>query len=130
MSKNTQTGALSRRERQIMDILFQRGKASAADVQNAMADPPSYSAVRGLLRVLENKGHVRHLEEGLKYVYVPTVTRDKAKRSAIRHLLNTFFDDSPEQIVAALLDVSSTRLTNEELDRMAQMIQRAKEEGK
>ena len=121
---------LSRRERQIMDILYQGGKASASDVREAMADPPSYSAVRAMMRVLEEKGHVRHQAEGLKYVYVPTVARDKAKRSAVKHLLDTFFHDSPEQVVAALLDVSSTRLTREELDRMAQMIEQAKREGK
>jgi BlaI family penicillinase repressor len=121
-------GGLSRRERQIMEILYQRGKASAAEVREAMADAPSYSAVRAMLRVLEEKGHVRHQAEGLKYVYVPTITRDKAKRSAVKHVLDTFFGGSPEQIVAALLDVSSTRLTREELDRMAEMIERAKKE--
>ena len=124
------SSGLSRRERQIMDILYQRGKASANDVREAMPDPPSYSAVRAMLRVLEEKGHVKHQAEGLKYVYVPTVAREKAKRSAVKHLLGTFFSDSPEQVVAALLDVSSTRLTHEELDRMAEMIERARKEGK
>src|SRR5579871_4873333 len=100
---------LSRRERQMMEILYQRGKASAAEVKDAMNDPPSYSAVRALLRVLVEKGHVRHETDGLKYVYVPVVTREKAKRSAVKQLLETFFSDSPEQIVAALLDVSSRR---------------------
>jgi len=121
---------LSRRERQIMDILYQRGKASASEVREAMNDAPSYSTVRALLRVLEEKGHVKHEADGLKYVYVPVVTRDKAKRSAVKQLLETFFSDSPEQIVAALLDVSSRRLTREELDRMAAMIEKAKKEGK
>ena len=121
---------LSRRERQIMDILYQRGKASASEVREAMEDAPSYSAVRAMLRVLEDKGHVRHQAEGLRYVYVPVVAREQAKRSAVKHLMNTFFNDSPEQIVAALLDVSSTRLTREELDRMAAMIAKAREEGK
>ena len=121
---------LSRRERQIMDILYQRGKASASEVREAIQDAPSYSAVRALLRVLEEKGHVKHEADGLKYVYVPVVTRDKAKRSAVKQLLTTFFSDSPEQIVAALLDVSSRRLTREELDRMAAMIEKAKKEGK
>ncbi len=125
----TQQG-LSRRERQIMDILYQRGKSSASEVREGMTDAPSYSAVRAMLRVLEEKGHVRHQAEGLKYVYVPTVTRDKAKRSAVKHLIDTFFQDSPEQVVAALLDVSSTRLTRGELDRMAEMIEKAKKEGK
>jgi predicted transcriptional regulator len=121
---------LSRRERQIMDILYQRGKSSASEVREGMTDAPSYSAVRAMLRVLEEKGHVRHQAEGLKYVYVPTVARDKAKRSAVKHLIDTFFQDSPELVVAALLDVSSTRLTREELDRMAEMIEKAKKEGK
>src|SRR5579872_6541662 len=121
---------LSRRERQIMDILYREGKASASEVREAMADAPSYSAVRAMLRVLEDKGHVKHQAEGLRYVYVPTVARDKAKRSAVKHLLDTFFKESPEQVVAALLDVSSTRLTREELDRMSEMIEKAKREGK
>ena len=121
---------LSRRERQIMDILYRQGKASASDVREQMEDAPSYSAVRAMLRVLEEKGHVRHQAEGLKYVYVPTVARDRAKRTAVKHVMETFFNGSPEQIVAALLDVSSTRLTREELDRMSQLIENAKQEGK
>src|ERR1700678_4573105 len=129
MLLNRQQG-LSRRERQIMDILYRSGKASASDVLNPMPDPPSYSAVRAMLRVLEEKGHIRHQEEGLKYVYVPVVTRERAKKSAVKHLLDTFFNNSPEQIVAALLDVSSTQLTREELDRMSELIDRAKKEGK
>src|SRR6516165_6337983 len=121
---------LSRRERQIMDILYQRGKSSASEVRQALPDPPSYSAVRAMLRILEEKGHVKHQAEGLKYVYLPTVTADKAKRSAVKHLVETFFQNSPEQVVAALLDVSSTRLTREDLDRMAEMIEQARKEGK
>jgi len=121
---------LSRRERQIMDIIYRRGSASAADIREAMPDAPTYSAVRALLRVLEEKGHVEHENEGLKYVYRPVVTRDKAKRSAVKHLVDTFFRDSPEQVVAALLDVSAKRLSREELDRMAEMIEKAKKEGK
>jgi BlaI family penicillinase repressor len=121
---------LSRRERQIMDILYRQGKASANDVRDAMPDAPSYSAVRAMLRVLEEKGHVRHQAEGLKYVYLPTVARDKAKRTAVKHVLETFFNGSPEQAVAALLDVASTRLTQDELDRMSQLIEQARKEGK
>jgi BlaI family transcriptional regulator, penicillinase repressor len=121
---------LSRRERQIMEVLYQRGKASAAEVRDGIEDAPSYSAVRAMLRVLEEKGHVKHQAEGLKYVYVPVVNRDKAKRSALKNLLDTFFGDSPEQVVAALLDMSSKRLTREELDRMAEMIEKAKREGR
>ena len=120
---------LSRRENQIMEILYQRGKASAQDVRAAMPDAPTYSAVRALLRVLEDKGHIEHQNEGLKYVFSPVVKRDKAKRSAVKHLVDTFFRDAPEQVVAALLDVSAKRLTNEELDRMAAMIEKAKKEG-
>jgi BlaI family transcriptional regulator, penicillinase repressor len=122
--------SLSRRERQIMDILYQRGKGSAGEVREAMPDAPSYSAVRAMLRVLEEKGHLRHEADGLKYVYVPTLKRDKAKRSALKHVLDTFFNDSPEQVVAALLDVASARLTPSELDRMAELIRKAKKEGK
>jgi len=121
---------LSRRERQIMEILYRRGKMSVSGIREAMEDPPSYSAVRALLRVLEEKGHVKHQAKDLKYVYMPVVTPDKAKRSAVKHLLDTLFPDSPEQVVAALLDVSSKRLTGEELDRMAAMIEKARQEGK
>jgi predicted transcriptional regulator len=121
---------LSRRERQIMEILYQRGKASASEVREAMEDAPGYSAVRAMLRVLEEKGHVRHIEEGLRYVYMPTVAREKAKRAAVKHVMDTFFNGSPEQIVAALLDISSTGLTREELDRMSEMIEKAKREGR
>jgi predicted transcriptional regulator len=121
---------LSRRERQIMEILFQRGKASAAEVRESMPDAPGYSAVRAMLRILEEKGHVKHQAEGLKYVYVPSIGRDKAKRTAVKHLMETFFNGSPEHVVAALLDVSSTRLSPENLDRMAQLIEAARKEGK
>jgi predicted transcriptional regulator len=121
---------LSRRENQIMEILYQRGKASAQDVRAAMPDAPTYSAVRALLRVLEDKGHIEHQNEGLKYVFSPVVKRDKAKRSAVKHLVDTFFRDAPEQVVAALLDVSAKRLSNEELDHMAAMIEKAKKEGR
>src|ERR1044072_2126536 len=121
---------MSRRERQIMDILYQRGKASASEVREAMPDAPSYSAVRAMLRGLEEKGHAKHVEEGLKYVYVPVVAREKAKKSAVKHVLDTFFAGSPEQIVAALLDVSAERLTREELDRMSDLIEKAKQEGR
>jgi BlaI family penicillinase repressor len=117
---------LSRRERQIMDVLYQRGHATAMEVLEGLPDPPSYSAVRALLKILENKGHVRHDEDGVKYVFTPVVTREKAKRSAIRHLLDTFFAGSPEQAVVALLDVSSARLSEEELGNLARLIQKAR----
>lgn len=121
---------LSRRERQILEILYLRGRASAAEVKAAMADAPSYSAVRALLRVLEEKGHVKHQAEGMKYVYLPVIGPERARRSAMKHLLETFFHDEPEQAVAALLDISSRRLTPEELDRMAALIEKARKEGK
>ena len=123
-------GQLSRRERQILDILYERGKRSAAEVRAAMPDAPGYSAVRALLRVLEEKGHVRHEAQGARYVYLPVVPAGKAKRLAVKHVMDTFFSGSPERIVAALLDVSAARLTGEELDRMAAMIERARKEGK
>ena len=113
-----------------MDILYQRGKSSASEVREAMPNAPSYSAVRAMLRVLEEKGHVKHRSEGLRYVYVPTVAHEKARRSAVKHLVDTFFSDAPQDVVAALLDVSATRVTREELDRMSEMIERAKREGK
>jgi predicted transcriptional regulator len=121
---------LSRRERQIMEILYRRGQASVSEVRAAMNDAPSYSAVRAMLRVLKDKGHVKHQAEGLKYMYRPVVNREKAKRSALRSLVDTFFNDRPDEVVAALLDVSSRRLTAEELDRMAAMIDEARREGK
>jgi len=120
----------SRRERQIMEILHQRGKASAADVRECMNDAPSYSAVRAILRILEEKGQIRHKAEGLRYVYLPVGNREKAKRSAVKQVMDTFFSDSPEQLVSALLDVSAKRLTKEQLDRMAELIEEAKKEGK
>jgi BlaI family transcriptional regulator, penicillinase repressor len=120
---------LSRRERQIVDILYTQGRATAAEVQAALPDPPSYSAVRAMLRILEDKGHVRHEQDGPRYVYLPTVARDNAKRSALRHMLQTFFDGSTEQAISALLDDSSARLSDRELDRLARMIDQARKAG-
>jgi BlaI family transcriptional regulator, penicillinase repressor len=128
MADSLLTG-LSRRERQIMDFLFQSGRATAADVQASLPEPPSYSAVRAMLRVLEEKGHVRHEQDGPRYVYVPKVARDKAKRSALRHVLRTFFDGSTEQVVAALLDTRVGEASEQELDRMAQLIDKARKQG-
>ncbi len=119
---------LSRRERQIMDALFQRGRATAADILGAIPSPPSYSAVRAMLRVLEEKGHVRHEKDGPRYVFIPTVARERAKKSAIQHMMNTFFEGSASQTVAALLDVSARRLTDDELDRMETLIDEARKE--
>ncbi|MBZ5586842.1 MAG: BlaI/MecI/CopY family transcriptional regulator [Acidobacteriia bacterium] len=120
---------LSRRERQIMDILFQRGEASAAEIHEGLPDRPSYSAVRAKLRVLEEKGHVRHEEKGLRYVYLPRLSRETARRSALRRLVSTFFEGSVEQAVAALLDVSAPQLTKTDLDRIASLIEAARKEG-
>lgn len=120
---------LSRRERQIVDILYARGRATAAEVQSALPEPPSYSAVRAMLRILEEKGHVKHEQDGPRYVYVPTVARDNAKRSALHHMLKTFFDGSTEQAISALLDDSSSRLSDAELDKLARMIDQARNTG-
>ena len=120
---------LSRRERQMMDILYQRGRATAAEIHQALPEPPSYSAVRAKLRVLEEKGHVRHEEEALRYVYVPTVARDTARRSALRHMVSTFFAGSVEETVAALLDISAADLSPKDLDRISNLIEQARKEG-
>jgi predicted transcriptional regulator len=121
---------LSRRERQMMDILYARGRATAAEIHAALPDPPTYSAVRAKLRVLEEKGHVRHEEEALRYVYVPTMPRDTARRSALRHVVATFFEGSVERAVAALLDLSAARLDDRELDRISDLIEEARKESK
>jgi predicted transcriptional regulator len=120
---------LSRRERQILDILYERGQATAAEVRNALPEPPSYSAVRALLRILEEKGHVRHQQDGPRYVYLPTIARDNAKRSAMRHMLKTFFDGSTEQAISALLDDEAAKLSPAELDRLARLIDTARKSG-
>ena len=120
---------LSRRERQMMDILYQRGRATAAEIHQALPEPPSYSAVRAKLRVLEEKGHVRHEEEALRYVYLPTMARDTARRSALRHMLSTFFAGSVEETVAALLDISAAELSPKDLDRISNLIEQARKEG-
>jgi BlaI family penicillinase repressor len=121
---------LSRRERQIMDILYQRGRATAAEVLDALPDAPSYSAVRSLLRILEEKGHIRHEEDGLKYVFSPVVAQENAKRSALRHLIDTFFSGSPAEAAAALLDDSAAKLTKQDLDRLTQMISRTRKDAR
>ncbi len=121
---------LSRRERQIMDALHQRGRASAAEVQAALPDPPSYSAVRALLRILEEKGHIKHRKDGAHYVYVPRVSRETAQRSALKRLVSTFFGGSVTQAVAALLENADTRLTEPELQELEQRIEQARKEGR
>ena len=121
---------LSRREREIMDVLFRGEKLSAAEIRDSMQDAPSYSAVRAMLRTLEDKGHIRHEEEGLRYVYFPIAAKEGMAKSAVAHLLHTFFKGSAENAVAALLDVSAGNLSKDELDRMAQMIENARKEGR
>ena len=119
---------LSRRERQIIDILYTNGRATAAEVQAWLPEPPSYSAVRAMLRILEEKGHVRHEQDGPRYVYAPTVARDNAKRSALHHMLQTFFDGSAEKAISALLDDTSG-MSEAELDRLARLIEQARNSG-
>jgi BlaI family transcriptional regulator, penicillinase repressor len=128
MRKDTHRN-LSRRERQIMDILYQRGRASASEIHQALPDAPTYSAVRAKLRVLEEKGHVRHEEASLRYVYVPTMPRETARRSALRHLVSTFFEGSAEEAIAALLDLSAADLSTKDLDRIQGIIDQAKKES-
>lgn len=121
---------LSRRERQIMDVLYQLGEATAAEVLERLPDPPSYSAVRAMLRLLEEKGHLQHEQDGPRYVYKPTLAHDKAQRSALKHLVETFFEGSAEQAVAALLDLSKAKLSDDELNRLSRLIEQAKNEGR
>jgi predicted transcriptional regulator len=117
---------LSRRERQIMDIIYRRGRASAAEVLNDLPDSPSYSAVRALMRILEEKGHLTHEKAGARYIYLPTQPRQNAGKSALKQVFQTFFDSSVEKVVAALLDVSDSKLSDEDLERLAQLIERAR----
>jgi predicted transcriptional regulator len=120
---------LSRRERQIMDILYRLGRATAGEVMAELTGDPNYSTVRTQLRVLEDKGHVHHEELGLRYVYMPAVPRHAARKSALRHLVDTFFDGSSEQAVAALLGGEARRLTDDDLKRIADLVTKARKEG-
>jgi len=121
--------ALTRRERQIMDILYRRGRATASEVMDDLTGTPNYSTVRTQLRVLEDKGHVRHEELGLRYVYAPAVPRAAARKSALRHLVDTFFDGSAEQVVAAVLGGEAARLSEKDLDRIADLVKKARKDG-
>ena len=121
---------LSRRERQIMDILYRLGSATAAEIRSNLPQPPSYSAVRALLRILEEKGHLRHHYDGPRYVFTPIVPRPAAQKSALRQMLKTFFDGSPTQAVAALLDMSARDLSDDELEQLGKLVEQAKGEGK
>jgi BlaI family transcriptional regulator, penicillinase repressor len=120
---------LTRRERQIMDILYRRGRATAGEVMDDLPGKPHYSTVRTQLRILEGKGHVSHEEQGLRYVYVPAVPRRAARKSALRHLVDTFFDGSSEQVVAAVLGGEGSKISEEELDRIAELVAKARKEG-
>ncbi len=122
--------SLSRRERQIMDIIYELKEATALQVMKRLPSPPSYSAVRALLRVLEQKGHLNHRQDGPRYVFAPLLPREKARRSALRHLLRTFFDNSTEEAVAALLDISEDNLSEKDYHRLLELIHRARKEGR
>lgn len=130
MSQPPGPASLSRREREIMDIVHRRGRASVTDVMEDLSGEPAYSTVRAQLRVLEEKGHLRHEEEQLRYVYLPAASRQKVRRSAVKHLIDTFFDGSPEKVVEALVGREGPRLSDEALDRIAQLVERARREGK
>jgi predicted transcriptional regulator len=121
---------LSRRERQIMDVLYRKARATAAEIMAELPDPPGNSAIRAMLRVLEEKKHIRHEAEDLRYVYMPVVPRDKARKSALKHVVETFFDGSTEQAVATLLNVSAQDLKTEDFDRLAALIEKARKEGR
>ena len=121
---------LTRREREIMDILHRRGRATAHEVMAELADPPSYSAVRTFLRLLEERGHLRHEQDGPRYVYMPTLARRDAQRSALAHLVDTFFDGSVEDAVVTLVEASKPKLSRQELERIAGLIAKAKKEGR
>src|SRR5215510_1698921 len=129
MSGKPSTPALTKRERQIMDVLYKKGRATAVEVMGELPGDPHYSTVRTQLRILEEKGHVAHEEQGLRYVYMPAVPRRAARKSALRHLVETFFDGSAEQVVAALLGGEGARLSEEELDRIAQLVSKVRKEN-
>jgi predicted transcriptional regulator len=122
--------SLSRRERQIMDIIYQLKEATVAQVLERLPDPPSYSAVRALLRVLENKGHLYHIQDGPRYVFSPTLSREKARQTALQHLRKTFFNGSTEEIMAALLNISEDDLSDEDYHRLQKLIEKARREGR
>jgi predicted transcriptional regulator len=130
MSPTALHAVLTKRERQIMDVLYRLGRATAAEIMDALPGAPSYSTVRTQLRVLEGKGHVRHEEQGLRYVYLPTLPRHAARRSALKHLVDTFFDGSSAKVVAALLGGEGAGITDEELARIARLVDEARKESR
>lgn len=121
---------LGRRERQIMDVVFRRGKASVSEVRAELPDPPSYSAVRAMLGLLEDKGYLRHEQKGLKYVYLPALDTAQVRASALKHMVRTFFGGSPEQAVAALLEISDTKLSSKDRQYLSQLVKKARQEGR
>jgi predicted transcriptional regulator len=121
---------LTRREREIMDILYRLGRATSHEVLDAMADPPSYSAVRALLRLLEERGHAKHVQDGTRYVYLPAVSRGDARKKALHHVVSTFFGGSFEQAIQTLVESSRNKLSQEELDRLAEVVEQARKEGR
>ena len=129
MKRSKATEKLGSRERQIMDIIYRRGRASAAEVQADLPDPPTNSAVRGMLRLLEEKGHLRHESHGPRYVYLPTADPSHVSRSAMRHLVHTFFDNSASSAVAAMLGMYESRLKDTDLDRLEALIEQARSKG-
>ena len=129
-AKTPQKDGFSRREREIMDVLYRLGKATAAQILDEIADPPSYTAIRTHLAILEKKGHARHVSDGTRYIYEPAVAREQMGRRAIDSLLTTFFDNSIERAVAALLTRKDADLSAEELERLSQLIEKAKREGR
>jgi predicted transcriptional regulator len=127
---SSEQASLSRRERQIIDVIYAKGEATAADVQEALSDPPSYSAVRALLRILEEKGHVKHRQDGPRYVFMPTQPREQASRSALQRVVQTFFEGSLTDAVAALVDAESGKLSAEELRRLEAIVKAAKSKAR
>lgn len=123
-------GKLSRRERQIMDVIYRLKRATVQEVLDELDDPPSYSSIRATMRLLEDKKHLKHISNGPRYVYLPVRTKDRARKSALRHLMDTFFDDSVESTVAALLDVKCKEMTDEQLDRLQSLINDARSKGR
>lgn len=129
MKKKKSPMDLGRRERQIMAFIYRRGQATAAEVMEGIANPPSYSGVRAMLRILEEKGHLRHRREGARYIYATTLSSEEAGRSAMNYMVQAFFNGSAEQAVAALLDLKSNELSDDDLDRLSGLIDQAKQEG-
>jgi BlaI family transcriptional regulator, penicillinase repressor len=119
---------LSRRERQVMNIIYAKGRATATEIHAALPDPPTFSATRAIIRTLEEKGHIRHEEQGLKYIYLPVVPADKARRSALSNVVATFFQGSPSRLLATLLDSSASKISDEELRELEDLIRKARQE--